>query len=121
MGKKKIFTSSSRHQAGAKTVRKIVKCCAARKIEVLTLFAFSSENWRRPDQEVKFLINLFITLLKREVKELHKQNVQFSIVGDRSPFDKNLQHAMYAAEELTANNTGLKLVVAINYGGRWTL
>lgn len=109
------------HKVGVDAVRETVKACVEKKIEVLTLFAFSSENWQRPAQEVNYLMQLFITALKREVKKLHKQNIQLRIVGDRERFEKKLRQQMQEAEELTANNTGLKLVIAANYGGRWDI
>lgn len=109
------------HKAGAKTVRKIVKSCIDHKIEVLTLFAFSSENWQRPTTEVNFLMNLFITVLRREIKKMHDQNIQLRIIGDRSRFDSKLREEMAWGEDLTGNNTGLKLIIAANYGGRWDI
>ncbi len=109
------------HKAGVESLRQIVKACVERKIEVLTMFAFSSENWRRPLQEVNYLMELFIFALKREVKKLHEQNIQLRIIGDRSRFDDKLCKAMLEAEELTLKNTGLKLVIAANYGGQWDI
>jgi len=109
------------HQAGVKAVRRTVKKCIESHISVLSLFAFSSENWLRPQGEVSFLMQLFMTVLQREVKKLHTQNVQLILIGDRSRFDAKLQHMMAEAESLTANNTGLKLVVAANYGGQWDI
>lgn len=107
------------HRAGAKVVRQIINSCVEKKVEALTLFAFSSENWQRPAPEVNYLMNLFIIVLKREVKKLHEQNVQLRILGDRSRFNERLRDQMTQAERLTAENTGLKLVIAANYGGRW--
>jgi undecaprenyl diphosphate synthase len=109
------------HKAGVESVRNAVKYCAEKNIEVLTLFAFSSENWRRPAQEVSYLMDLFIAALEREAKKLHKQNIQLRIIGDRSRFDAKLILQMQHAEELTAQNTGLKLVIAANYGGQWDI
>lgn len=109
------------HKVGAEVVREIVKKCAEKRIEILTLFAFSSENWQRPLQEVSFLMDLFITLLKREIKKLHAQNVRVRIIGDRTKFNAKLREQMSIAEAYTANNTGLTLVIAANYGGRWDL
>lgn len=109
------------HKAGVEAVRNTVKYCAERNIEVLTLFAFSSENWRRPAQEVSYLMDLFIVALEREAKKLHKQNIQLRIIGDRSRFDEKLQNQMLKAEDLTAANTGMKLVIAANYGGQWEI
>ncbi|HLB58404.1 MAG TPA: isoprenyl transferase [Gammaproteobacteria bacterium] len=109
------------HKAGVESVRQIVKSCAEKKIDVLTLFAFSSENWRRPLEEVSYLMSLFVAVLEREVKKLHAQNIQLRIIGDRAQFNEKLRELMTAAEALTANNTGLKLVIAANYGGQWDI
>lgn len=109
------------HKAGVDAVRETVKLCVEKKVEVLTLFAFSSENWQRPEQEVSYLMGLFLTALQREAKKLHKQNIQLRIIGNRDRFDKKLHEQIAAAEQLTANNTGLKLVIAANYGGRWEI
>ena len=107
------------HRAGVETVRGIVKSCGEKGIEVLTLFAFSSENWRRPEQEVSLLMELFITALGREVKRLHKNNVRLRVIGGADKFGKALQDRIKKAEELTKDNTGLTVVIAANYGGRW--
>jgi undecaprenyl diphosphate synthase len=109
------------HKAGVESVRETVKWCVEKKIEVLTLFAFSSENWRRPSQEVGYLMELFITALEREAKKLHKQNIQLRIIGDRAGLEPKLQLQIQTAEALTANNTGLKLIIAANYGGQWDI
>ncbi|MDR3477801.1 MAG: isoprenyl transferase [Gammaproteobacteria bacterium] len=109
------------HKAGVKAVRETVKFCVEHHIEVLTLFAFSSENWRRPAVEVNHLMELFIMALEREATKLHKQNIQLRIIGDRARFDEKLQKQMANAENLTANNTGLKLLIAANYGGQWDI
>lgn len=109
------------HKAGVKSVREAVKFCVEHQIEVLTLFAFSSENWRRPANEVNRLMALFIMALEREGAKLHKQNIQLRILGDRSRFSEKLQQQMATAEDLTANNTGLKLLIAANYGGQWDI
>lgn len=107
------------HRAGVEAVRDIVKSCASKGIEVLTLFAFSSENWRRPEQEVSLLMELFMTALGIEVKRLHRNNVRLKIIGNVAGFSKGLQERIRKAESLTENNTGLTVVVAANYGGRW--
>jgi len=109
------------HKAGVDAVREIVKASAESKIEVLTLFAFSSENWRRPAEEVGALMKLFLFALKREVKKIHKNNIRLQIIGDRGQFSQILQDHMLKAEQLTVNNTGLRLVVAANYGGHWDI
>ena len=109
------------HKAGVDAVRNTVKWCVEHHIEVLTLFAFSSENWQRPLPEVTYLMDLFIAALESEAKKLHKQNIQLHIMGDRARFSAKLQQKMQRAEALTAANTGLKLVIAANYGGRWDI
>jgi undecaprenyl diphosphate synthase len=109
------------HRAGVEAVRGVVEGCARNGVEVLTLFAFSSENWRRPKQEVSLLMELFMTALGREVKRLHKNNVRLRVIGDIAQFSNPLQKRITKAEELTQNNTGLTLVVAANYGGRWDI
>jgi undecaprenyl diphosphate synthase len=109
------------HKAGAEAVRSAVAFCRKRGIEALTLFAFSSENWKRPEQEVSVLMELFFTVLKREVKKLHQHNVRLRIIGDVSGFPPRLQQRIIEAEQLTANNTALLLNVAANYGGRWDI
>lgn len=119
--KRKHLPRVAGHKAGAEAVRRVVRSCVEKKVEVLTLFAFSSENWKRPVTEVSYLMDLFITALKREAQKLHEQNVQLRIIGDRSALDAKLRQQIGKAEELTANNTGLKLVVAVNYGGRWDI
>lgn len=119
--KKRLLPRIAGHKVGVDVVREIVKQCATKNIEVLTLFAFSSENWRRPEQEVSYLMNLFISALEREAKKLHQQNVRVSVIGDRSRLDKKLQLEIFKTEELTGNNTGLNLVIAVNYGGQWDI
>jgi undecaprenyl diphosphate synthase len=109
------------HRAGLKTVRKIVAYAATLKVKVLTLYAFSSENWRRPPNEVSALISLFIYALKREIKNLNKNNVRLNIIGDISRFSDNLQNMIIQAQNLTKNNSGLVLNIAANYGGRWDI
>ena len=111
----------SGHKAGVEAVRDVVTVCVEQKIEVLTLFAFSSENWRRPEDEVTALMRLFLFALQREVKKLDKNNVRLKIIGNRSQFSTILQEHMEKSEALTANNTGLTLVVAANYGGQWDI
>ncbi len=107
------------HQAGLEAVRAVIEVALRQQLEVLTLFAFSSENWKRPEAEVSGLMELFKWALKKEVKRLHKYQIKLKIVGDRSAFSKSLQALMSAAEEKTAANQRLTLVIAANYGGRW--
>lgn len=109
------------HQAGLKAVRKIVTHAAKLDIKVLTLYAFSSENWKRPADEVTALISLFVYALNREIKNLNKNNIRLNIIGDISKFNQNLQSLIINAELLTKNNTGLILNIAANYGGRWSI
>lgn len=109
------------HRAGAKSVKEIVKAAVKRGINVLTLYAFSSENWRRPATEVSALMELFLHALKNETPKLHKNNIRLRIIGDTSAFSERLQHQITMAEELTANNSGLILNIAANYGGRWDI
>lgn len=109
------------HRAGVEAVREVVRACSAQHIEVLTLFAFSSENWRRPRREVTLLMALFTSALAREARRLHGANVRLRVVGQREAFPPRLKRAIAAAETLTRENTGLELVVAANYGGRWDI
>ncbi|NJM11135.1 MAG: isoprenyl transferase [Synechococcaceae cyanobacterium SM1_2_3] len=109
------------HREGAKTVRRVVQACIERGIAVLTLFAFSSENWQRPQWEVDVLMKLFITTLRREIRRLDDANVRLRFIGDHSPFPAILQDYIAKAEQRTAANTGLTLVIAANYGGRWDI
>lgn len=105
------------HRAGVEAVRGVVQGCAEKGVEVLTLFAFSSENWRRPKQEVSLLMELFMSALGREVKRLHKNNVRLRMIGAIEAFNGKLQERIAKAEQLTRDNTGLTLVIAVNYGG----
>lgn len=109
------------HRSGVKTVRNIVEYCSQQGVEVLTLFAFSSENWRRPKEEVSLLMNLFVATLQTEINRLHSNNIRLRFIGDTSPFDAKLQEKIIAGVRQTEHNTGLNLVIAANYGGRWDL
>ena len=111
----------SGHRAGVKSVRATVEAAAERGVSYLTLFAFSSENWRRPEEEVSSLMSLFIEALRREVAELHRNNVRLRFVGALDQLSSGLQRKMAEAEEKTAGNTGLFLNVAVAYGGRWDI
>ncbi|ALP53112.1 hypothetical protein Tel_08045 [Candidatus Tenderia electrophaga] len=109
------------HRAGVESVRAIVRRCGELDVKVLTLFAFSSENWRRPEQEVGLLMELFMLALQRESKRLHQNNVRLRIIGDLSRFSGKLRGEVDKAEALTQDNTGLQLAIAANYGGRWDI
>ena len=109
------------HRASVKVVRKIVEECGRRKVGFLTLFAFSSENWRRPAEEVGTLMRLFLDALVREIAELHKNQVRLRFIGDRDALNVELTRRMADAEALTVNNAGLGLFVAVAYGGRWDI
>ena len=109
------------HRAGVENVRAIVQRCAEIGVEALTLFAFSSENWRRPRREVSLLLDLFSIALEQEVEKLHQNNVSLKVIGDKSAFPKKLQTRIESAETLTAKNTALNLSIAANYGGRWDI
>ncbi len=109
------------HKAGIKPVRMTIEQCGQRGIEALTLFAFSSENWQRPTEEVSTLFGLFLDALDREIAELHEKSVRLRFIGDRERLSPALVSRMAAAEALTARNNGLKLQIAVSYGGRWDL
>ncbi|MEX2124145.1 MAG: isoprenyl transferase [Woeseia sp.] len=109
------------HRAGAKAVRNTVEVAARRGVSFLTLFAFSSENWRRPKDEVSSLMNLFLEALQREIDDLHRNNVRLRFVGEREQLQSRLVRKIEAAEKRTAGNGGLALTVAVAYGGRWDI
>lgn len=118
---KRFMPRAIGHQAGVKAVRKIVEYCATHNIEVLTLFAFSSENWRRPQDEVSLLMDLFMATLGREISKLQRNDIRLKFIGDRSLFSERLQEKMTEGEAITKDNTALTLVIAVNYGGRWDM
>jgi undecaprenyl diphosphate synthase len=109
------------HNAGRKAVRQVVEGCLRMGVEALTLFAFSSENWQRPQEEVSALLDLFVRALDKEVDELHANGVRLRFIGDLAAFDPPLQQRMQAASKRTAANDKLHLNIAINYGGRWDI
>src|SRR5258708_40022189 len=109
------------HRGSVKVVRKVVEECAKRRVRHLTLFAFSSENWRRPPDEVGMLMSLFLDALEREVADLHRNHVRLSFIGDRGLLGAELARRMQSAEQLTSANTGLRLILAMAYGGRWAI
>ena len=119
--KKRFMPRFAGHKAGLSTLRKIVAGCVEEEIKVLTVFAFSSENWRRPEKEVGLLMELFATALTREVKKLHEHNVQLRIIGDLSAFSDKIRTLINEAVSLTADNNGLVFNIAANYGGRWDI
>lgn len=119
--KKRLLPGIAGHKAGVDAVRAVIEVCAEAGVEVLTLFAFSSENWQRPAAEVGALMELFLTALRREAKRLRENGVCLRIIGDRSRFSPELQAAMREAELQTAEQKGLLLQVAANYGGQWDI
>ncbi|CAL7963971.1 ditrans,polycis-undecaprenyl-diphosphate synthase ((2E,6E)-farnesyl-diphosphate specific) [Gammaproteobacteria bacterium] len=120
--KKRGLSRIAGHKVGVESVHEIVKVCAEKKIDVLTLFAFSTENWQRPQEEVGYLMEqLFVWALEGEIKELHKNNVQFRVIGETKLLTEKLQQKIRAAEKLTVSNSGLKLVIALSYSGRWDI
>jgi undecaprenyl diphosphate synthase len=119
--KKRFLPRVGGHRKGVEAVREVVKACIEQGVEYLTLFAFSSENWRRPPEEVSFLMQLFLRSLEQEVSKLHDNGIRFKIAGDLAPFDARVVELIRRGEELTAGNTRLTLTIAANYGGRWDI
>lgn len=115
--KKRFLPRFMGHIAGVKTVKRVVEYCDTKQIKVLTLFAFSSENWRRPKDEVAKLMDLFVGTLDKEINRLDKKNVRLIFIGERAAFSEKMQQQMSASELQTEKNTGLTLVIAANYGG----
>ena len=109
------------HRRGVENVRSTVRACAEKGVQFLTLFAFSSENWRRPADEVSFLMQLFVLALEQEVAKLHENGIRFKVIGDLSRFEPRLTRLISEAEQLTRDNARLTLTVAANYGGRWDM
>lgn len=119
--KKRFLPRVAGHVKGVELVREMVRACLERGIRYLTLFAFSSENWRRPEEEVSLLMQLFVKALEQEVEKLDRNGVRLRIIGDLSRFDPHLQELIRKGEEKTAGNTNLDLTIAANYGGRWDI
>ena len=119
--KQRMLPRMAGHKAGVDSVRSVVRGCAEQGVEALTLFAFSTENWRRPEEEVGWLMNLFLIALKREVGKLHKNGIRLRVIGDRAAFSSEIRDHIERAEALTRDNRGLTLVIAASYGGRWEL
>jgi undecaprenyl diphosphate synthase len=116
---KRFMPRVAGHGKGVEAVRSVVEACVERGVEYLTLFAFSSENWRRPADEVSLLMRLFVTALEREVSKMHANDIRLKVVGDLSRFDPHLQELIANAERRTATNERLTVTICANYGGRW--
>ncbi|MDG6773000.1 isoprenyl transferase [Thiomicrorhabdus sp. ZW0627] len=119
--KKRLLPRFVGHQKGLNAVKRVVSHCSELGVEALTLFAFSTENWRRPEEEVNKLMGLFLKALQKEVRKLDENNVRLQIIGERSAFNQDIQTNIEMAEKQTENNTGLILNIAANYGGRWDM
>ena len=118
---KRFLPRVAGHVKGVEAVRGVVEACIKKQVKFLTLFAFSSENWRRPADEVSLLMRLFVTALEKEVRKMHENDIRLKIVGDLSRFDEHLQKAICNAEEITEKNQGLTVTICANYGGRWDI
>jgi undecaprenyl diphosphate synthase len=119
--RKRALPRHAGHRSGVGSVRQAVEAAGKHGVKVLTLFAFSSENWSRPQEEVSKLMGLFVEALQREVDELHRNNVRLEFIGARESLQANLVEKIANAEEQTSSNTGLRLLVAVAYGGRWDI
>jgi undecaprenyl diphosphate synthase len=119
--KRRFLPRVGGHRRGVEAVREVVKACAQRGVEYLTLFAFSSENWRRPKDEVTVLMQLFLRALEQEVGKLHENGIRFKVVGDLTAFDPAIVELIKRGEDLTRANARLTLTIAANYGGRWDI
>lgn len=119
--KKRFLPRVAGHVKGVEAIRRTIEGCIVRNIPYLTVFAFSSENWKRPGEEVNFLMNLFLSSLEKETDKLHDNDIRLKVVGDLSRFNVPLQKAIAAAEEKTSKNSTLTLTVCANYGGRWDI
>jgi undecaprenyl diphosphate synthase len=119
--KKRFLPRVGGHRRGVEAVREVVKACIEHGVQYLTLFAFSSENWRRPPEEVSFLMQLFLRSLEQEVEKLDANGIRFKVAGDLSAFDSRIVELIRRGEELTAKNERLTLTIAANYGGRWDI
>lgn len=119
--KKRLMPRVMGHKKGLNALENMVKRCAALGVRHLTVFAFSTENWRRPEEEVSFLMGLFLQALQKQVARLHENNMRLRVIGDRSRFNTDIVRGIEQAEALTAANTGLTLAIAADYGGRWDI
>ena len=117
--KRRLMPRVAGHRKGVEALRGVIRACAERGISHLTVFAFSSENWRRPQEEVTLLMELFMRALENEVAKLHENGIRFRVIGDLSGFSERIQTLIRDAQTLTGNNTRLTFTVAANYGGRW--
>ena len=118
---KRMLPRFAGHKRGVDAVRACVRACVERGVKHLTLFAFSSENWRRPPEEVSLLMRLFCTVLEKDITHLHQEGIRLKVIGDISAFDERLQELIHKAQSLTANNLTFTLTIAANYGGRWDI
>ena len=119
--KKRFLPRVAGHAKGVEAVRRTIEACLAWKIPYLTVFAFSSENWRRPTEEVSFLMELFLSTVRKEAVRLHRHNIRLRVIGDLDGFNDTLREAIRQAEELTAGNTAMTFTVCANYGGQWDI
>ncbi len=119
--KKRLLPRMAGHKQGVEAVRNIIKASIERDIKYLTVFAFSSENWRRPPDEVSFLMQLFIGALEQEIAKLHENGICFKVIGDLSKFEPKIVNFIHNGEKLTAKNSRLIFTIAANYGGRWDI
>lgn len=119
--KKRFLPRIMGHKRGLDALENMVKHCAGLGVRYLTVFAFSTENWRRPEDEVSFLMGLFLQALQKQVRRLHENNMRLKILGSRERFNRQILQGIEEAEALTANNTGLTLSIAADYGGRWDI
>jgi len=119
--KRRLMPRVAGHRKGVEALRGVIRACAERGVSHLTVFAFSSENWRRPQEEVSLLMELFMRALENEVARLHENGIRFRVVGDLSGFSERIQSLIRDAETLTRNNARLTFTVAANYGGRWDI
>jgi len=119
--KRRLMPRVAGHRKGVEALRGVIRACAERGVSHLTVFAFSSENWRRPQEEVTLLMELFMRALENEVARLHENDIRFHVIGDLTGFSERIQALIRDAEALTRNNTRLTFTVAANYGGRWDI
>lgn len=119
--RKRYMPRVAGHKQGVETVRKVIRACYEQGVEYLTLFAFSSENWRRPTDEIHFLMQLFAGALEQEIAKLHENGIRFKVIGDISKFEPKIIQFIQKGEQLTADNSKLTLTIAANYGGRWDI